>query len=421
MTHEVTFEKIVPEGRALARLDGKALFVTGALPGEIAVVNVGRPKKTWAEGTLVSISQASPHRSEPREEHYMSCSPWQGVDYPYQLELKEAMLAELFGRPELDLTVKSMTGSNQPFGYRNKLEFTVETDPYGDLQLTFHARGSFRDLISAEAGCVLGSNAMNQAATDLLKVMQGLDLADFIDTLTVRESAAGNVIAVLLVKREIKRDWKQLSIKGLAGIAVVRKLRHDTYHTDWKFGRLELSEMVGGVALTYPWDSFFQVNIPMFEQALARIMAAVPSGSRVLDLYGGAGTIGLAVARQAASVRGVDIVESSVKLANHNAASAGLTNYKAVTAASENLDPASLEGVDVVIVDPPRAGLHARVVEFLVASQVPRIIYLSCNPATQVRDLVLLKAGGYAISNPEGFDFYPGTLHLESLVILDRS
>ena len=423
MAVETVFEKVVGEGRALAHVDGKALFVLGALPGERATVEVTRSKATWMEGTLESLLEASPHRHKPLEAHYMSCSPWQSIDYDYQLELKTAMLAEMFGRPELSRKVAVMIGSPKALGYRNKLEFTVETDAYGELALSFHERGSYAKLMAAADGCVLGSEAMNKVATGLLARMQSLDLADFADTLTVRESeSTGEIIAILQVKKQLKRDWQSLMIGGkLVGMGVVMKEKHNEYRQIWSVGKLELDETIGGVATTYPWDSFFQVNLPVFEQALAMIIAAVPEGSRVFDLYSGAGTIGLAVARRALAVVGIETIASSVALANANAVRNGIDNYRAIASTIEAMDPSVLHEADVVIVDPPRAGLHPRVVNFLTSYRPATIIYLSCNPATQVRDLLLLQDGGYKVGEPTGFDFYPGTLHLESLVILRKT
>ena len=391
----------------------------GGLPGETAEVRITTNKRKYAHGLISNILEASEYRNEPKESHYLSCSPWQGVDYPHQLELKRGMLAELFGRPELALEVEAMIGAKSAFGYRNKLEFTVETDPYGELRLAFHARGSFRDLVPADHGCVLGSAAMNTAAKLILERLRELDMADYADTITVRESQThGGVIAIVHVKVPVERDWSRLVSDTIKGVAVVHKRAHLLTDILWSHGELELAESLGGVTIHYPWDSFFQVNVPMFERALERILAEITPGARVADLYGGAGTIGLPVARMAASVTGIEIAKSSVELANRNAALNRLSNYEAIAIASEHMDGSLLLDVDTVIVDPPRAGLHAKVIEMLLEALPAKIIYLSCNPATQARDVMLLKAGGYRVGRLTGFDFYPGTLHLESLVVL---
>jgi 23S rRNA (uracil1939-C5)-methyltransferase len=350
----------------------------------------------------------------------MLCSPWQGVDYAYQLELKRQMLTESMARPELGLAVTDMVGAPSPLGYRNKLEFALLAGEERHLQLAFHARGSDTQLVALPDGCALGSEAMNKAALALLEKINAYKIAGYIDSVTIRQSQTdGKIVAVVALHQKAKRDWSDLKIPELAGV-VVTLVRKDGRHEKlWQTDETELTEMVGGVELRYPYDGFFQVNLPCFNGALEQIIDAVPEGSKVVDLYGGAGTIGLPVARKARRVVGVEIDPESVDQANANAARAGLANYEAMAVSAERMSADVLRDVDLVIVDPPRAGLGRRVVDMLLEAAPQRIIYLSCNPVTQARDLILLK-DAYKTSGVTGFDFYPGTLHLESLAILDR-
>jgi 23S rRNA (uracil1939-C5)-methyltransferase len=420
MAQIVTFDKIVPEGKALAYWHEKALFAIGPLPGETALVQIRREKRGWAEGVVREIQEAAPQRGDAHEEHYLSCSPWQSVDYAYQLELKRGMLEEIYGRPELKLAVADMIGSDLQLGYRNKLEFTLMPQEDGNLELSFHVRGSFKDLIAAPDGCVLGTEGMNKAAQAMRDRINALDIAEIAETVTVRQShASGRVVAVLLVKDTLSRDWSKLFGDDIAGLAVVRKVKHDTFDILWKQGDLELVEQIGGVELRYPWDSFFQVNPPAFDHALSAILAEVEPDSTVVDLYGGAGTIGLPAAKVAKKVTGIEIVASSVQLANRNAKRNKLNNYEAMTLPSEKMELEVLQGADTIILDPPRAGLHPKVIELLLEAKPAKIIYLSCNPSTQARDVMALQ-DAYEASDVTGFDFYPGTLHLESLVTLTR-
>jgi 23S rRNA (uracil1939-C5)-methyltransferase len=420
MAQNITFDKIVPEGKALAYWHDKALFAIGPLPGETALIQIRREKRGWAEGVVREFIQPAPQRGKEHEAHYLSCSPWQSVDYAYQLELKRGILAEIYARPELGLDVAGMVGSDSQLGYRNKLEFSFMPQEDGRLELSFHKRGSFRDLIAAPDGCVLGADGMNRAALALRDRINELDIAEVAETLTVRQSHTnGRVIAVLLVKEAVGRDWSSLFGDEIAGLAVVRKVKHDMFDLIWKQGDLELVEQIGGVELRYPWDSFFQVNPPAFEHALDAILRQIEPGSTVVDLYGGAGTIGLPVAKVASNVTGIEIVASSVALANRNAKRNKLSNYEAMTLPSEKMELEVLQGADTIILDPPRAGLHPKVVELLLLAKPAKIVYLSCNPVTQARDVLLL-AEAYQSSDVTGFDFYPGTLHLESLVTLTR-
>ncbi len=412
------FDRIVPEGKAMAFWNDKALFCVGPLPGEVAKVRVIREKKSWAEAAVEEIITSSSHRHEPREEHFLSCSPWQGVDYTYQIELKKQMLAEIYGRPELTLPVDDFAASPQQFGYRNKLEFSL-VNIKGQLQLAFHTRGTSDRYVMAPDGCLLGSNALNDAATAVLAGLNELNLKKVAQSLILRESSAGQIIAVVVLREKAACELAPLAELPVDGIIVALKQLPDTFKPLWSHGISELTETVGEVTVSYPWDSFFQVNPPAFAHAFADIMRHIERKQFVADLYGGVGTIGLPVAKIAGKVVGIEISASAVKLANQNALSNGLTNYEAFATPSEKMNPEIMRGVDTVIVDPPRNGLTSKVIEFLLEAKPTRIIYLSCNPVTQIRDVKLLQ-GNYKPSNLRGYDFYPGTLHLESLVVLDR-
>lgn len=420
MPEIVKFEKIVPEGKALGYWNGQACFCIGPLPGETAEVAIAKHCRGYAEARLLSVKAASAYRHEPPEGHFMICSPWQGVDYDYQIGLKRQMLAECMARPGLELEVLGMVGAPQPLGYRNKLEFSLAPDREGRLELGFHERGSLEKLVPLPNGCLLGSAAMNETALKLLERLQELDVCEQAESLTVRQSQThGDIVGIVSLRGKTKRDWGSLKIPGLAGVAVSRFSPGRNHELVWQDGRVELAESLGGVELQYSYDGFFQVNVPMFERALERILEAIPAGARVVDLYGGPGTIGLQVAKVAGSVTGIEIQASAVEEANANAGRNALTNYEAIAVPAERMNAEVLRGARVVIVDPPRAGLHKNVIGMLLKAAPERIIYLSCNPVTQARDLALL-TGKYETPGVKGFDFYPGTLHLESLAILTR-
>ncbi|HEX3081922.1 MAG TPA: TRAM domain-containing protein [Candidatus Saccharimonadia bacterium] len=417
----VKFEKIVGEGKALGYIDGRPCFASGPLPGETAEVLITRDKARFAEGQVAQITQASDMRTGQAEDHYILCSPWQNVEYGYQLELKRKVLVETMGRPELGLSVADMLGADQILGYRNKLEFSVRPDVSGHLALAFHARGSYEDLLVTPEGCRLGSDGMNAAALELVAAAGELKLGKAIHSITVRRSVGGGqLLGIVTLEAPVRADWKTLAVPGLAGVVVARVRHRDSYHMLWHQGETGLVEKVAGLDLAYPYDGFFQTNPPMFERALEQILESVPKGVRLVDLYGGVGTIGLAAARIVGEVVGVEAHEQSVRWATGNADRNGILNYRAVASPAERLDPSVLRGAGCVVVDPPRAGLHPQVVESLLEAAPARIIYLSCNPATQARDLMVL-GSAYKSGPVAGFDFYPGTLHMESLAILDRT
>jgi 23S rRNA (uracil1939-C5)-methyltransferase len=417
MAETVIFNKIVGEGKALGYVDGRACFCAGVLPGETARVEITRRKRTFMEAQLIEVVAGSERRGTPAEAHFMVCSPWQGVDYAYQLGLKRQMMTDSLRR--LGLEVMEMVAAPRPLGYRNKLEFALATGLEGRLELGFHERGQADRVVGCPDGCELGTAQMNAAARAVVGRLNELGASQVMEDLVVRANRAGEVLAIVSARERGGVDWRGLGELGLAGVVVTRSRAGRLPQVVWSQGATELTEMCGGVLVRYGYGSFFQVNPPMFERALERIVAAVPEGARVVDLYGGVGSIGLAVAQRARQVVGVEVDTAAVAAANASAQQAGLSNYEGVAVSAERLEAALLAGAEVVIVDPPRAGLHPRVIELLRRAAPERIVYLSCNPVTQARDLALL-AGMYQAEGVVGFDFFPGILHVESLAVLNR-
>jgi 23S rRNA (uracil1939-C5)-methyltransferase len=185
----------------------------------------------------------------------------------------------------------------------------------------------------------------------------------------------------------------------------------------WAVGEEILHESILGVDIQYSWDSFFQNNVPVFEEALNMMKNALPAHANVLELYSGVGTIGLSLAKNAEHVHGVEIIQGAVDSAKENAARAKLSNYVAECIPAEKMDARLFDKKNVLVLDPPRVGLHPKIIEEIRTKLPQAIIYLSCNPETQARDYSLL-AEHYHIDLIHGFDFYPQTPHVESLLVL---
>ena len=419
MIKTVTFEKIVGGGKALGYLEGKPCFAAGPLPGEVAEVEIIKDKPGFVEAAVVRIVKPSKMRAAAAEDHYLACSPWQNVEYAYQLELKRAVLADAFGRPELSVPILDMVGADNLLAYRNKLEFSLKP---GDarLDLAFHARGSYENLVVLPEGCALGTAAMNTAALRLAEAAHALKLGGYIETLTVRRSVAtGNLLGHIALHQVPKRDFSALANAAFSGVVVSRVRRRIDHEVVWHTGDTNLTEDLGGNTFEYPFDGFFQTNVPMFEDILQTMLKAMPRAGRILDIYGGAGSIGIAAAKFSREVVGIEINPASAELAESNAARAKMSNYISVCSPAQRIDPRLLAGADCIVVDPPRAGLELRLVHQILDANPAKIIYLSCNPATQARDVMLLGAN-YKTAGVTGYDLYPGTLHLESLAVLER-
>ena len=406
--------KLVHGGQAIAEVpSGKKIFVWGGLPGELVNVLVTKKKSSFFEGIVTEVIEPSDDRVEPEEPlSYLSTSPWQILSYPAELKHKHAILCEAFDREKVKIpawsefeTVGGITG------YRNKMEFGFWGDDDG-LQLAHYVRGTHGK--QKVDGSILTNDAVNGAARAVLQELRRLDIwGGDLKTIVLRSSKNSEVVAALFMKKELDVSDFKLP-RGLKGI--------DFYFSDpkspasvatkklYSLGDIKLSDAIMGKNITYDVMSFFQVNLPVFEKALETIKAKL-IGDSIVDFYSGVGTIGIPLG---ATVL-VESDESNIAMAKLNAKS---TTTKVVHATSETALDYITED-KILIVDPPRAGLHKKVIDRITEVRPPQIIYLSCNPSTQARDARLLSEL-YTVSYAQGFNFFPRTPHIESLLILDK-
>ncbi len=427
MAMEVTIEKIVPEGKSLAHIDGKAIFVWGGLPGEVVEIEITKDKKTFAEAKMVRVITPSPDRIEPAEDHYLICSPWQVLSYEKQIEYKRALLVEAYQNiANEEVKIEKFYESKEHYDYRTKLEFSFTYDENNRIALAFHKRGKNNEYEIVD-GCKLGSDRMNQAAAKITEILNNTPNigAKGLKSLTLRESKTnGQIIAILLHKfREYEIRITLADLGGLVdGIiiaystiqsptAVITELRYQE-------GTDHLEEKVLDKIIRYPYDGFFQNNLPVFELALNEIREATPEVNRLVELYSGTGSIGFNLADKAKEVVGVEIVPSAVEYAGINKVLNKIDNYTEIQLPDHKLSKDILENTEVLVLDPPRAGLHQKITAMVLETLPKRIIYLSCNPVTQARDYSLLREK-YKMTRLVGFDFYPNTLHMESLLVLE--
>lgn len=424
---QVRIEKIVPEGKSLARLtDGKVVFIWGGLPGELVEINITKNKKSYAEAELVEIIEKSPDRVEPAEGHYLICAPWQALDYQKQIEFKQQLLkdayAEMAGE---EVGIDAFYESDVKYGYRTKMEYSFTADENGKIRLAFHKRGT-NNAYEIIDGCKLGSEKINLAAAKITEILNTIpDIqAKGLKSLTLRESKTnGKIIAILLHKfREYEIKIKLADLEGLidgiiVGYSTIKSPVSVITEVRYQEGIDFLEENLLDLRIRYPYDGFFQNNIPVFEKALKEIQDAVPEADKIVELYSGVGTIGLTLVDKAKEVNGLEIVESAASFAEINKKLNNIKNYSSVALADHKLGVEYLAGADVLILDPPRAGVHPKTMAKILQVVPKTIIYLSCNPVTQARDYALLREK-YKLTRLVGFDFYPNTLHSESLIVL---
>lgn len=421
MLEKVIIEKLVHGGQGIGTLaDGRRVFVWNALPGETVEVRLTKSKKTHAEGLAVNILEPSVERIEPLEPvMYMSTSPWQILAQVGENEWKQKILAEVFEGEKLDVTWSDFVSPEKRFGYRNKMEYNFWWDnDKSRVDIALHQRGSHNKLVVT--GSALASDAINAAGKKLVEFLNvhkigGRQLKSAI----IRSQQDGAVIGCLYVTDEKVADlpWQDLGLLGVhvyfsnpkspASVATKELV---------KIGEEYMTDMVLGQKFRYAPEGFFQVNIPIYERALVEIQKAVGSPDKVVDLYSGVGSIGMSMT--AKEIVCVEADQASVMQARLNAAESP-KNIEIVHGESERvLD--WITGDATVIVDPPRVGLHVKVVEKLLSEKPKMIVYLSCNPSTQARDVKLLSEGGYSLASAQGFNFFPTTPHIESLIVLTK-
>jgi 23S rRNA (uracil1939-C5)-methyltransferase len=436
-------EKLVFGGQGLAHADGRTFFVWGGLPAEQVDANVVRRRGGVSEAVVTSVTKPSSDRVEPRESHYLSCSPWQILSAQAEHDWKIKTAQEAFTRighlelPKLELVGPSAL--EEHYGYRNKMEFSfvdvaagtdnkaAQPDSKKRLSLAFFERATHQRL--AIDGCVLARPEIARAADALLAWLRksGVSAAQ-LKTLILRSDGERVVAGLFVMEREADLfggaeitldDLKEL---GLAGFALIYSdPRSPVSRVDdvlSKVGSLELSQKVGERTLAYGLESFFQVNVRVFEQALDMMREFVYPQAPMVDLYSGVGSIGISLVKPGQHLTLVESHPEAVEFARQNVKAAGVLGTTVLESTSEKALHAVTPDA-TIIVDPPRVGLHARVTQRLIAVLPKKIVYLSCNVSTQARDLALLLPH-YRIVAAKLFNFFPRTPHVESLVFLDR-
>jgi 23S rRNA (uracil1939-C5)-methyltransferase len=423
----VTLDRIIGGGQSIGTLEnGKKCLVWGGLPGETVTVQVTKKKSSFVEGVVTEVVKASPNRVAPIDpDSYLSTSPWQIMDFTSENHYKSALIEEAFELHDIVLPEPiEVYSDGVQFGYRNKVEFSFWYDKdSGSLSLAFFRRGTHGKI--EVDGTSLASDAINKHANDLLNILRDLKVNGMgLKTLLIRSNRAGQAAWQLYVKDE-DFDAEAVLAKVTSPEVICAEIIQSNPRSPASVitKRLAstsdkiLTDTILDIPFRYATEGFFQINLPVYEQALRDMAEWVEQGKPVVDLYSGVGTIGMTIGGD--NVTLVEINEHAVREMERNIEELDKSGAHAVLAASEDaLD--HISGDATIIVDPPRAGLHEKVIEKLLETAPARIIYLSCNPVTQARDVARL-AEKYGIRNHRGYNFFPRTPHIEHLVILDKS
>ena len=409
----VHVDKIIPGGQALGTLeDGRKIFFWNALPGEdVSEYEIVKKKSHYYEAIATKIENPSKFRVESKDTCFLSTSPWQIIDWDYENQLKSDLVIEIFREHQIDIKKPEIFTDNNPYYYRNKMEYALYWNNETELiELAFHLRGSHRKI------------PINNSSIERPEIFTAAQ--QIVDNLNNHHEEARKYQSILL------RCNRNGEVSG--GLYENHK-PHPVFKN--------LIDNILGQTYSYSPNGFFQINLPVYELALKEIKKHI-STNNVLDLYAGVGTIGLSVARdKQLTLVEVDksayaeldknckntIIEDRTRLTRSGMSEASPVttgrservrndSILAVNAKSEEvLD--YLEPDQTVILDPPRAGCDAKLINKLLETTPQKIIYLSCNPATQARDVKIL-SDKYQIKEIKTFNFFPRTPHIENLVIL---
>lgn len=419
--------------------DGRAVFVPGAIPGEVVEIEITQDKGRFCEASLYAVVEPSPHRAVPACPHYGSCGGCQArhMDYAYTLELKRRVVYDALTRigsaeaPE----VRPTLGCDAPNRARNKAEYPIALQD-GRMVVGAHARGGRR--VVPLSDCLLQSEASARALAWLGKRLDGLGCARHLRYLVTRTNRAGALMLALCADAPIQVELSRLAPAIAEGLPELESLwlcqlnRRPSHAMDGRcvklLGRDALSETLLGLEFTVSPQSFFQVNPPQAEKLYTLALKAAGirpgCGLRVLDAYCGAGTITLAAAREAGFATGIEIVPPAIADAKRNARRNGLSDgARFICADAAGEIPRLLargERYDAAILDPPRKGADAALLDALARAGIPTLAYVSCNPATLARDVKRLAGQGYRPQWAQPVDMFPWCSDVETVVKMTR-
>ncbi len=420
----VLIEKLVFGGQGLGRLpDGRVIFVWNALPGEEVEAQILKSKKGHVEAVATKIYTPSPDRVPALDSHFLSTGPWEILSWEKENEWKQAIAKETYakiGNVLLEEKIPIVAHSEMQYGYRNKMEFSFAELPDGSISLAFFERGQKNR--TPAAGSSLASSGINDTAHVILSWINKEKIPiRSLKSLIVR-SAQDKTIAALFIKDTLTfSDYPPLDIP-LSGFHLFYSTHKSPASVPtellYSAGDAYLTETVLDTRLRFGLLGFFQVNVLMFEKAVMQISHFVDSHIPLVDFYSGVGAISLPLSKERVHATLVDNNQEAIELAKQNIKDNDLAQCHATCLPAEQMTEVVTHD-SLVILDPPRAGLHQKVVEALLRKTPPRIIYLSCDIATQARDMRLLSEQ-YTLTHLSLYNFFPRTPHIEGLAVLDR-
>jgi 23S rRNA (uracil1939-C5)-methyltransferase len=435
---ELDVDTLAFGGNGVARLDGYVVFVQGGIPGDRVRAVVTKSKRAYGEARAIEILRPSPERIEPRAHH--PGAPWQVLPYERQIEVKQEQVADALKRiGKLEgFALEPIVPAVEQWRYRNKLEYSFGSESGGRLVCGFHAPGRWDEIVEV-TDCLLASEPGNEARERVVRWAREAGLTAYdrrsgegmLRNLVVREGRRTGELQVRLVSGPGELDREGLAGALDPGTSVlwtqVDSVAETTQGGDTELiaGEERIDEELAGIRLRISPGAFLQTNTEMAEElyGLATEYAALAGYERLYDLYCGIGTIALTLAPRVAEVWGLEIVEEAIADAIANAKLNEIENARFFAgdvrlALRELVSTAGKP--DVLVVDPPRAGLSQKVVRRIIEAAPKRIVYVSCNPTTLAPNAAQLVEAGYRLTRVRPVDMFPQTPHIECVAALER-
>ena len=461
----VLIEDYAAEGKSLARVNGKVIFVEGAVPGDVVDVQLQKNKADWGEGFVKKFHTYSPIRVQPFCAHFGVCGgcQWQMLPYDQQLVYKHKQVFDNLTRiAKIPLPpIPPILGAKETQGYRNKVEYTFATEkfiPFEEFKAMkaaglepvksigaggFHARGFFEKVVEIDT-CYLQSEPTNEIRKTAVQFAMDNEMPFYnikqhqgwLRNMFIRNTTKGEWMVNIILGYdggEKREALLNLFLKKFPQITTllytINEKRNDSMQDlvpQVYFGNGYITESLENFDFKISPKSFFQTNSKQAESLyqVTRSFAELTGKEVVYDLYCGTGSIGIFCSQEAKKIIGVEVVADAIEDAKENARINNLTQTTFFAGDVIDIcDDAFFDAhgkPDVIITDPPRAGMHDKLVKKLLEIQAPLIVYVSCNPATQARDLSLL-GEKYTVTKIQPVDMFPHTLHIENVVQLKRT
>ena len=452
---ELTVEKVVYGGRLLAHLNNMAIFVDKAVPGDRVTARVVKVRKNFAEARVLEVVEASPYRTIapcPYSDYCGGCN-WQFIEYEKQLEYKHALVEDLLNHigKAYNFQIHHVLPSSQVFGYRNKMEFSFSNKRWAlpkerdekrandNFALGLHIPGTFDRIIDIE-GCLLQKEKGNEILREVRRYVKDSGIPvyglkshqGFWRYLMLRHSYCFDEWMVNIVTSEQRdppvQDLASIlkgRFKEIASIVNnINTKKGGTAVGEWErilAGERNIRDKIGTSTFEISANSFFQTNTLLSQRLYQSVkdFSSLTGKETVLDLYCGIGTVSIFLAPQASRIIGMDISNSAIADAKRNCQLNGIDNGEFLCGDVRMLLSQFTIQPDLLVSDPPRTGMHKKVIDQILQLLPDKIIYISCNPATLARDIALLKER-YRVEEVQPIDLFPHTYHIESVARMER-